>query len=64
MRLTLVRAVLTASAGALACLVVQALAAQRRAARERVARRERKEAESGWENEGGGLPPPQGVAPR
>lgn len=64
MRSTIVRTALAASAGALACLLVQALAAGRRAAHERATRRECGDAVSGWENEGGGLAVTRAAEPR
>jgi hypothetical protein len=53
----IVRVALTASAGALACLVAQSLASRQRAVSERMTKRERKAAVSDWETEGGGLAP-------
>jgi hypothetical protein len=60
----IVRAALTAGAGALACLVAQSLLSRQRAASERRSKREHKAAVSDWETEGGGLAPSHDPLPR
>jgi hypothetical protein len=63
MRSRFARAAFAAGAGALACLVVRALASRQRAATRHATRRERDAALSDWEAEGGGLAASHG-APR
>jgi hypothetical protein len=60
---SIVRAALTAGAGALACLIAQSLASRQRAASEHVTNRARKAAVSDWEAEGGGLAASHGTPP-